>query len=56
MGPITATQAERSEVLLLFRDIFVLLSPGPRSDLEEILGSSEEALPEGFVLDSGMPS
>ena len=33
--------------------IFVPLSPGPRSDLEEMLGSAEEALPEGCVLDSG---
>ena len=39
-----------------FLEIFVLLGPGPRSGLEEMLGSSEEALPEGFVLDSGVPS
>ena len=43
-------------VLLLtftFLDIFVLLGPASASNQEEMLGSSEEPLPKGFVLDSG---
>ena len=42
--------------LLTFLDIFVLLSPASASNQAEMLGSSEEAPPEGSVLDSGMPS
>ena len=35
-----------------FLDIFVFLGPASASNQEEMLGSSEEAPPEGSVLDS----
>ena len=45
--------AAGSNFTLSFLDIFVLLGPASASNQEEMLGSSEEPLPKGFVLDSG---